>query len=146
MFRAGSHELRIQLHDERVRVRGNPLTVEQIFVNLLVNATDACDRPVHVQITSQPAPASTPGARQWRDTDDMVLIRVSDDGPGIAAELAETVFEPFVTSKDTGTGLGLTIAREAAQSLGGQLLLEEVALGCSMAVVLPVAPSDQEIE
>jgi signal transduction histidine kinase len=145
MFRAGSHELRIDLHDEHVRVRGNPLTVEQIFVNLLVNATDACDRPVHVHITSQSAPAGTPDLRPWRE-DELVVIRVTDDGPGIADELMDRVFEPFVTSKSTGTGLGLTIAREAAESLGGQLLLERVPSGCSMAVVLPVARPDQVTE
>ena len=146
MFRAGAHELHIELHDERVRVRGNPLTVEQIFVNLLVNATDACDRPVHVRIASQHVPASAPGPRFGAASDDMVLIRVSDDGPGIAAELAEHVFEPFITSKPNGTGLGLTIAREAAQSLGGQLVLEDVAAGCAMAVLLPVAWAAQVTE
>ena len=67
----------------------------------------------------------------------MVLIRIADDGPGIPAELAASVFEPFVTSKPQGTGLGLTIAREAAQSLGGHLALERSASGCVMAVVLP---------
>jgi signal transduction histidine kinase len=139
VFRAGGHELRIELHDENVRVRGNPLTIEQIFVNLLVNATDANDRSVHVRITSQQAPAGAPHARLARAADDTVTIRVSDDGPGIPAELRASVFEPFVTSKPDGTGLGLTIAREAAQSLGGELVLEDTAVGCTMAVVLPIA-------
>jgi len=143
MFRAGSHQLRIELHDEHLRVRGNPLTVEQIFVNLLVNATDSCDRPVHVRIASQPGSSS---ARPGSAGDGMVLIRVSDDGPGIATELAEHVFEPFITSKPNGTGLGLTIAREAAHSLGGQLVLEDVAVGCAMAVLLPVARTAQVAE
>jgi signal transduction histidine kinase len=141
MFRAGSHELRIELHDERVRVRGNPLTVEQIFVNLLVNATDACERPVHVRIASEHVAAIT-SSRLGPGHEEMVLIRVSDDGPGIAAELAE----PFITSKQSGTGLGLTIAREAAQSLGGQLVLEESTVGCAMAVMLPVARPDPGAE
>jgi two-component system NtrC family sensor kinase len=141
VLRAGAHELRITLHDERVRIRGNPLTIEQIFVNLLVNATDAARGPAHVEIASQPLPAGA-RFRSWRD-EDMVVIRVSDDGPGIPADIAATVFEPFVTSKPDGTGLGLTIAREAAQSLGGQLVLEPAALGCTMAIVLPVARPDE---
>jgi signal transduction histidine kinase len=143
VFRAGGHQLVIELHDERVRVRGNPLTIEQIFVNLLVNATDAGPRPVHVTITSQPAPAAT-GLRPRGE--DLVVIRVRDDGPGIAAELAARVFEPFVTSKPEGTGLGLTIAREAAHSLGGQLVHEPSAAGCVMAVSLPVVPLDEATE
>ena len=144
VFRAGGHELRIELHDEHIRVRGNPLTIEQIFVNLLVNATDACDRPVHVRITSQQVYAST-APRPIR-ADDMVLIRVTDDGPGIAPELVASVFDPFVTSKADGTGLGLTIAREAALSLGGQLVHESTPVGCAMAVVLPVARPEEASE
>jgi signal transduction histidine kinase len=139
VFRAGSHELRIELHDGDVRVRGNPLTIEQIFVNLLVNATEASDRPAHVRIASRHLPAGAHPQRTWRAEGDMVVVRVSDDGPGIAPDLAASVFEPFVTAKPNGTGLGLTIAREAAQSLGGQIMLEDVAVGCTMAVVLPIA-------
>jgi signal transduction histidine kinase len=143
VFRAGSHELTTTLHDDCVRVRGNPLTVEQIFVNLLVNATEAADRPIHVHITSEHVAAAGTERRPWRAVDDMVRIRIRDDGPGIPAELAATVFEPFVTSKPHGTGLGLTIAREAAQSLGGHLSLEDCAPGCTVAVVLPIARGEE---
>jgi nitrogen-specific signal transduction histidine kinase len=73
----------------------------------------------------------------------MVRIRVIDDGPGIPAELAATVFEPFVTSKPQGTGLGLTIAREAAQSLGGALVHDPTRTGCAMAVVLPITRAEE---
>lgn len=143
VFRAGSHELRTELHDDCVRVRGNPLTVEQIFVNLLVNATESADRPVQIHITSEHVPAAPPGQRPWRALDDMVRIRITDDGPGIPAELAASVFEPFVTSKPHGTGLGLTIAREAAQSLGGHLTIEDARPGCTVAVVLPIARGEE---
>lgn len=146
VFRAGGHELRTELHDDHVPVRGNQLTLDQIFVNLLVNAIGACDRPVHVQITSRQVATTPPGLRPRPAGDDLVVIRVSDDGPGIPAELAASVFEPFVTSKRNGTGLGLTIAREAAQSLGGQLVLEDSTVGCTMTVILPVARPEEAIE
>jgi signal transduction histidine kinase len=86
VFRAGQHELVTELHDEQLRLRGNPLTIEQIVVNLVVNATEACDRPVQIRIVSD---AVQPGAGQrlWRTYDHMVRIRVIDDGPGIPAEL-----------------------------------------------------------
>jgi signal transduction histidine kinase len=138
VFRAGSHELRCELHDEAVRVRGNPLTIEQIFVNLLINATESSDRPIRIHIRSEPISASAAGIWPRHGNDTMVLIRVTDDGPGIPADLAGSIFEPFATSKAQGTGLGLTIAREAAQSLGGQLTLEDSPTGCVMAVVLPI--------
>jgi signal transduction histidine kinase len=146
VFRAGSHELTTELDDEHVRVRGNPITIEQIFVNLLVNATEASNSPVRIRITSEPVRAVPPGVRQWRGNEDMVMIRVADNGPGIPAELVASVFEPFVTSKSQGTGLGLTIAREAAQSLGGSLTLENSPFGCVMAVVLPTVKAEEVSE
>jgi signal transduction histidine kinase len=137
VLRAGAHELRCDLQDDQVRVRGNPLTIEQIFVNLLINATEATDRPVRIQITSEPITSTAAGLWSRNGNCALVLIRVADDGPGIPSELAGSVFAPFATSKPHGTGLGLTIAREAAQSLGGQLQHEPSPTGCVMAVVLP---------
>ena len=67
-----------------------------------------------------------------------MTVRVSDDGPGIPAERRDTVFEEFVTTKPDGTGLGLTIAREAATAIGGGLVLEDSETGCCFAVTLPI--------
>ncbi len=138
IFRAGDHALRCELADDQVLVRGNPLTIEQIFVNLLMNAMESVDRPVRIHITAEPITAAAAGLWPRRAGGDaMVLVRVADDGPGIPDDLAGSVFEPFTTSKAHGTGLGLTIAREAAQTLGGQLTLERGTGGCVFAVVLP---------
>ncbi|HEY0991726.1 MAG TPA: sensor histidine kinase, partial [Kofleriaceae bacterium] len=74
-----------------------------------------------------------------------VAIAIRDTGRGMPAEEQRRVFEPFYSRKAAGTGLGLTIAREAAQSLGGALALDDTASGCAMAVVLPIArPEDGE--
>jgi signal transduction histidine kinase len=145
-FRAGAHRLQVALHDEAVCVCGNPLAIETIFVNLLVNATEAKPSAVQVRLTSEAVAAAPAGHRPWRALDDMVLVRVADDGPGIPPAQRSIVFEPFFTSKADGTGLGLTTARDAAAALGGHLALEESAAGCSFAVVLPVArpPAGEE--
>jgi len=58
MFRAGTHELRCELADPGVRVSGNPLTIEQIFVNLLINAMKSNERPIRIEITSEPISAA----------------------------------------------------------------------------------------
>lgn len=73
----------------------------------------------------------------------MVLVCVQDDGPGIPVERRDSVFEAFVTSKANGTGLGLTMAREAALSIGGHLQLDEAATGCRFGVVLPVVRTEE---
>jgi signal transduction histidine kinase len=144
MCRAGHHELSIALHDGDVRISGNTITLEQIFVNLVVNAVEASPRPARIQITSQVVPPDRP--RKWRARD-VVLIHVQDDGPGIPPERRESVFEAFVTSKPNGTGLGLTLAREAATTLGGHISIEDSPVGCRFGVVLPVVSraSSEEI-
>ncbi len=123
-FRRGRHELSVVLHDDAVCVRGNTIALEQIFVNLLVNATESRSERVRVKVTSESAGRS-------------VIVRVRDDGPGIPQDLRASVFEEFVTSKPNGSGLGLTVAREAAVALGGALVLEETTSGCCFAVELP---------
>ena len=137
MFRAGHHELDVQLHDEDLRISGNPIGIEQIFVNLLVNAMEAASpHAAKINITSEPAPAQQP--RPWR-AQNVVLLRVCDDGPGIPPERRDAVFEAYVTSKPSGTGLGLTVTREAVISLGGNMWIEDTTQGCAIAMVLPRA-------
>lgn len=68
-----------------------------------------------------------------------VLVMVDDDGPGIPADLRESVFRPFATGSAGGTGLGLTIARDIIRAHGGEIFLEDSPLGGLRARVrLPV--------
>jgi len=79
-----------------------------------------------------------------RVTDDKVEIRVSDNGPGIAPEFQERIFEPFTqvdqgyTQTQGGTGLGLAISRELAQGMGGDLSVEsEIGHGSTFILTFP---------
>lgn len=124
VFRRGNHELVVALHDDATRVSGNRIALEQIFMNLLVNATESRPERVRVRVSSEAVGR-------------VVVVRVHDDGPGIPREQHETIFEELVTSKPDGSGLGLTIAREAAAALGGSLRLEPTERGACFAVELP---------
>ena len=67
-----------------------------------------------------------------------VLIRVVDHGPGVPAQLRERVFDPYVTTKSEGTGLGLALVRQTVETHGGKVRVSETAGGgATFEVTLP---------
>jgi signal transduction histidine kinase len=131
----GDRMPRVQL-DVRVEaewVRGNPVTVEQIFANLLSNAAEAQSEPSNVLVSAELEPLSTPG----HEGCSQVRVRVYNDGPRIPAELADAIFEPFFTTKQHSTGLGLTEAKAAAEAMAGRLFLEPLGPGACFTVIFP---------
>jgi two-component system sensor histidine kinase FlrB len=107
-------------------VRANRDALASACANLLENAVQAGARAVCVGI-SRPDPA-------WLE------IRVADDGPGIARELRERVFDPFFTTRSQGTGLGLAVARGVVESHGGRMWLHDTPAGegAVFSIVLPL--------
>lgn len=66
-----------------------------------------------------------------------VVVDVIDDGPGVPPEIAATVFEPLVTAREGGTGLGLALARRIADAHGGSIVLSPSTAGASFRITLP---------
>lgn len=115
-----------------LRVLADPVQVDQILHNLLANAVDALPAAPGV------APARIRVQAQRRDG--WVQIGIEDNGPGIAAAVAERLFEPFVSTKPDGTGLGLAIARTLAEHLGGELTHDAtITTGARFVLRLPQA-------
>lgn len=114
-------------------VLGNFTQLEQALLQVLSNAINACVAATTVVTptdSNEQAVAHEPQLHQivictrW-EADDMVRITVSDDGVGISPEALESIFEPFVTLRsDSGTGLGLTIARRIIEEHGGTIWAE----------------------
>jgi len=111
------------------RVRIDPTQVEQIVVNLLVNAREASPRGGRVTIETANVPAG-----------DRVLLTLADSGSGIAPEIRDRIFEPFFTTKE-GTesrGLGLATVYGIVQQNGGHLEVHsEVGRGTAFRIYLP---------
>jgi signal transduction histidine kinase len=130
MYRERSHELKSSVSPPTLRVRGNSILIDQILVNLLVNAAEASSGPIHVALECVPAPPE-PGERSR-----FVRISVTDDGPGVAEAVRDSIFHPFFTTHTDGSGLGLTTAREAAREMGGDLIYEPTERGARFVAIL----------
>ncbi len=94
------------------RVQGDPGELEQVVLNLLLNAVEALPGPGEVELTLAP----DQGGRR-------VVLEVADRGPGLPSDLGDRVFDPFVTTKREGTGLGLPISFQIVRRHGGELTL-----------------------
>jgi two-component system, LuxR family, sensor kinase FixL len=122
--------LSVDIDDDLPPVRGDKIQLQQVVLNLLVNAFDAmrgCD-----------ALERTVSAFAGLDRDGKVRIAIRDCGEGIAADRLERIFKPFVTSKSQGLGLGLSISRSIVDMHRGRLWAENnTDKGMTFYVVLP---------
>ncbi len=110
-------------------VRGDRVQLQQVLVNLIINACDA-------MVETAPADRCIviTGAANLDGSCELII---TDRGPGIALGQTESIFEPFVTSKVNGTGLGLAICRKVVSQHGGQLRAESNSNGATFHLVLP---------
>jgi len=102
-----------RLASELPKVRGDSVQVQQVLLNLIVNGCEA-------MIGNDPNDRSLVIETGVKDHD-TVSVSVLDNGSGIRADILDQLFEPFVTTKHQGLGLGLTICRSIATAHGGQL-------------------------
>ncbi|MEM8732750.1 MAG: GAF domain-containing protein [Planctomycetota bacterium] len=106
----------------------------QVFCNLFINAVQAMGGAGTITVEVREG--------EVVDGQRMVHIWVWDRGPGISTEAAESVFEPYFTTKTNGTGLGLTTSFFIVKRHGGRLHLENYELGCVARVLIPQAEPD----
>ncbi|HUO90577.1 MAG TPA: PAS domain S-box protein [Rhizomicrobium sp.] len=106
------------------------IQIQQVLVNLMKNAADAMEksprREINILVTT-PSP-------------DFVQISVADTGPGIAPAIADKLFQPFLTTKQGGMGVGLNICRSIVEAHGGRIWAEQGPEGGAVfRINLPVA-------
>lgn len=121
-------EIIVELHDlSSLKVRGNANHLKQVFVNLMKNAMEAIQAKGKIRIIGQV------------DREKSILtVIVIDDGPGITQERLKKLGEPFYSTKEKGTGLGLMITRKLLEDHEGELFFEsEIGKGTVVYVKLP---------
>jgi CheY-like chemotaxis protein len=110
-----------------LRVRGDRGSAWSIVWNLAANAVEALSAGGTVEL-------------RLSSTHDSALLVVEDDGPGMTQEQQQRAFEPYFTTKPTGTGLGLALVKQAVNDVGGSIELKsELGVGTRFTVALPLA-------
>jgi len=131
-----------QFDDQLPLTRISSLRLEQVFLNIAVNAIQLMAQqsyPGQLQITS---------AYDIRDRDRPIKIRFIDEGPGIHRKLWDWIFQLGTSTKEGGTGLGLFISQGLLESLGGRLSIEKsyMFVGSSFLVELPVVSAQEVVD
>ena len=124
-------------------VRADPGQLEQVIVNLAVNARDAMPEggTLNIQTYAVPAAKAREMRQQILPISDYTALRVSDTGLGIPPDILAKIFEPFFTTKELGkgTGLGLSTVYGIVKQSGGYIFAEsELGRGASFVIYLPV--------
>jgi signal transduction histidine kinase len=117
-------------------IQANPQQLNQVFINILVNAAQAIKEMGEIRIRT-------------RQVDEAVEIRISDTGCGISKDNLSKIFDPFFTTKEVGkgTGLGMNIAYNIIKKHGGHILVEsQVGKGTAFIIRLPVNAVQEEAE
>ncbi len=116
-----SHRVAVSFPESRLWLHGDPVRLEQVFVNLLTNAAKYTDvgGEVRVSVTQEPGEA---------------VIRIQDTGIGIAADVLPHVFDLYLqvksSSRNPGLGLGLPLVRSLVERHGGSVSVTSAGLGC----------------
>jgi signal transduction histidine kinase len=133
-YRLESYGADVKLNRQRrlPEILADPEQLKEVLVNLLVNACEAMGVGGRIVISEQEGVVKPLGQ--------VVVIRVSDNGPGVPETIQDRLFEPFFTTKEEGTGLGLSIAARIVKEHGGWLnLTSEEGEGATFIITLPSA-------
>jgi len=119
-----------QMQPNLPRVEGDPEQLEQVLLNLMINAIEASPDGETVTLSA--------GAENGK-----IVLRISDHGHGVPPADVDRLFDPFFTTKEHGTGLGLPVAHQIMTQMGGTLLAERgTGKGMVFSVALPAKPGD----
>jgi two-component system sensor kinase FixL len=115
-------------------VLADRIQIQQVLVNLFRNALEAMEKTQQRELVVSVVPAS----------DSMVEIAISDTGHGIGPEIRRKLFEPFVTTKVHGMGVGLSISKSIIEAHGGKMWVEDNPVGGSVFRFTIIAARDEK--
>jgi PAS domain S-box-containing protein len=123
-------EMELALWEEPLWVRGVENQLKQVFINVLKNAIEAMIEGGKITITCE---------REG----DRIVVRIDDHGPGIPEEQLSKIGQPFYTTKDKGTGLGLMVSYKIVHNHQGSVRAQSrLGIGTTFEIILPYSPPD----
>ena len=126
----------VNIEPDLPSVNANEEQLEQVFLNILINAIQAMDNAGTVVISSR-----------CEFSLHQIRIDITDSGFGIAPENIGKLFDPFFTTKATGTGLGLSVAQHIMEIWGGKITVEsELGKGSTFTLIFPVAGGEDDAD
>ncbi len=140
--RRGNTVVELEVAPDLPPIQGDDHQLRQLFTNLLTNAFEALNGNGRVEIRATVTEEDHGTAADPRPTP-MVVVEVTDNGPGVPREILEKVFSPFFTTKAQGSGLGLAIVRKIVDAHDGRIdLSTRPGGGACFRITLPVSSSD----
>jgi two-component system cell cycle sensor histidine kinase/response regulator CckA len=134
-------------------VKADPSQIEQVLMNLIINAHEAMPEGGEITITTETVTLDQDSGEVQQElaaaqqSDTFVRLTVKDNGIGIAEQDIERIFEPFYSTKPKGTGLGLSIANNIIQQHGGWIGVEsQLGQGTAFHIYLPAYETDADLE
>jgi PAS domain S-box-containing protein len=135
LYEANSSPIILQLNAAHARINGDATRLRQVIHNLLHNAHDALKNVVDPQIILR-----------TENMQNTLKLSVRDNGSGFPEHIIARVFEPYMTTKDKGTGLGLPIVKKIVEEHGGSITIENTDTGGScISIVFPLITEEEVV-
>ncbi len=131
-----NHSIELRLNRELPKIKADPGSLRQLFMNIIINSMYFTPEGGSIVITTSPDTSS----REFGEDAGMIMVCISDTGPGIPADIIAKVFDPFFTTKPVGegTGLGLAICHKIVEEHNGSIDVEsEAGRGTTFTIRLP---------
>lgn len=129
--RSQTKELSLNFETDEKFIMGDSLKIREVFINLIKNALEATQSGDQIVIDVK---------SRWN----RLVVTVSDSGSGMDGSRLSTIFEPFVTYKSDGTGLGLTIVKNIMNAHGGAVqVYSKPGIGTKFILIFPLTPAEK---
>jgi len=135
----GAVDITVDVGTDLPAIEGDQHQLCQLFTNLLANAFEALDGKGHIRISAGTIVEEPDPIAGLQPPTPMLVVEVADDGPGVAPEITDKIFNPFFTTKPKGSGLGLAIVRKIVDAHDGRIDVSSSPAGTRFRVTLPVA-------